>query len=375
MRIRNTAEAERLIELAEKKSAAGRETLYRDLWQLFEDRGSELSDTERSLIGDILRRLSRDIEMSVRMRLAEQLAQKPGAPRELVLMLANDTIELAYPILMESHVLQDPDLVEIVRYRTLQHQLAIASRSNIGAVVSQALAETGNEDVITTLINNHSAELSTDLMEHLAAESKRIDQFQAPLVRRPDLPGPVARRMYAWVSAALRQYIVKNFDVDVEGLDAEVSAAVDTMAGRADDLAPDPHEASQRLIEKLHRGGQISHGFLVKTLQQGEVTLFELGLAKLSGLRPALVRRIIYDPDGRPLAIVCRSIGMDRAVYATLYKHLREVRDGTEVPAESLFKLKNFFDSILRSEATRLTGSWALNPDYLEAIKQISHGT
>jgi uncharacterized protein (DUF2336 family) len=288
-------------------------------------------------------------------------------------MLANDTIELAYPILQQSDVLRDPDLIEIVRHRTVQHQLAIASRRRISAAVSQALADTGDEDVITALLNNHSAEISLDLMEHLATESERVDQFQAPLVRRPDLPGPVARRMCAWVSAALRRYIVENFEVDVEGLDAEVSATVDTMAGRADDLTPNPHEASQRLIEKLHHAGQISHGFLVKTLQQGEITLFEFGLAKLSNLRLPLVRRIIYDTDGRPFAIVCRSIGMDRAVFATLYKQLREIREGNEVTTDKLLQLKNFFDSTLRSEASRLTASWALNPDYVQAIKKIAH--
>lgn len=374
MRISNAAEAERLLELAQKNSPAGRETLYRDLWRMFEDRSAELSDAERALMSEIMRRLSRDIEMSVRRRLVEQLATKSDAPRELVLMLANDTIELAYPILMESDVLRDPDLIEIVRYRTHQHQLAIASRHKISAAVSQALADTGDEDVITALLSNHSAEISFDLMDYLATESERVDQFQAPLIRRPDLPGPVARRMCAWVSAALRQYIVENFEIDVEGLDAEVSAAVDTMAGRADDLTPNLHDASQRLIEKLHHGGQISHGFLVKTLQQGEITLFEFGLAKLSNLRLPLVRRIIYDPDGRPFAIVCRSTGMDRAIFTTLYKQLRKVHDSSEVTEEKLLQLKNFFDSMLRSEASRLTAGWALNPDYIKAIKDISHG-
>jgi hypothetical protein len=65
---------------------------------------------------------------------------------------------------------------------------------------------------------------------------------------------------------------------------------------------------------------------------------------------------------------------MDRAVFATLYKQLREIRGGSEVTADKLRQLKNFFDSTLRSEASRLTTSWALNPDYLQALKEISHG-
>ncbi|MCH7646906.1 MAG: DUF2336 domain-containing protein, partial [Nitrospinae bacterium] len=75
-------------------------------------------------------------------------------------------------------------------------------------------ADTGDVDVITTLLQNGDAEISRSLMAHLVAESKRIDKFQMPLVNRRDLPPDLAQKMYWWVSAAIRHHIVTTFDID-----------------------------------------------------------------------------------------------------------------------------------------------------------------
>jgi uncharacterized protein (DUF2336 family) len=289
MRIASDADAERLFELARRKSQAGRETLYKNIWDLFENRGSSLSARERELMRDILRRLSHEVEMSIRVKLAEGLARRADAPGDLVLMLANETIEVAYPILMESRVLQDLDLIEVVRHRTFRHQLAIAMRKDIGEEVAQALAETGNPDVITALLNNNSAKLSKNLVEQLVDESQQVERYQSPLLRRPDLPPDLARRMYAWVSAALRQYILQNFEVDEDDLDDTVADAM--VEAGAQEPTAEPDQAAQRLVDKLHEAGELTAGFLIKALRQSEITLFELGFAKLCGLRAILMRR------------------------------------------------------------------------------------
>ena len=58
-------------------------------------------------------------------------------------MLANDDIEVAYPILAFNKVLQDADLIEVIRHRTLEHQLVIAIREDVSEAVSDALVRTG----------------------------------------------------------------------------------------------------------------------------------------------------------------------------------------------------------------------------------------
>jgi uncharacterized protein (DUF2336 family) len=370
MRIASDADAEKLFELARHKSQTGRETLYKNIWDLFENRGTSLSARERELMRDILRRLSHDIEMSIRVKLAENLSRRTAAPRELVLMLANETIEVAYPILMESRVLQDLDLIEVVRQQTFRHQLAVAMRKDIGEDVSQALVDTQNPDVIVALLNNHSARLPAGLVDELVDASKQVERYQNPLLRRPDLPAPLAQRMYAWVSAALRQHILQHFAIDEDDLDDTVAETMVEVSSA--EIQAEPDQGPQRLVDKLFDAGELTTGFLIKALHQSEVTLFELGLAKLCGLRPVLMRRIVYEPGGEALAIACRAIGLDRAVFQTVYKLTRQAR-GSEsaVPEAELVELKNYFDGLNRAGASLVLRKWQRNPDYLYALKQV----
>ena len=94
----------------------------------------------------------------------EKLAGRPDTPEDLVLTLANDEIEVAHPILLNSEVLKDPDLIEIVQHRTMEHQVAIAMRPKVSEQVSDALVETKNETIITTLLSNRNALISNSTM-------------------------------------------------------------------------------------------------------------------------------------------------------------------------------------------------------------------
>jgi uncharacterized protein (DUF2336 family) len=137
-----------LVAMARDKSAAGRKALVDAVGDLFRNKGDVLSDLERALMSEILRQIIHEVEMSVRRRLSDRLAQMKDAPHDLILRLANDSIEVAHPILIDSDLLHDIDLVEIIQHRTLQHQLAIAMRRNLSESVTEALVETGNSDVI-----------------------------------------------------------------------------------------------------------------------------------------------------------------------------------------------------------------------------------
>ena len=141
-----------LLELALDKSVEGRESLAQRIGELFTEREETLTELETALLADILGKLVSDIEMSVRQSLAERLAESPLAPHDLVVTLANDQIEVARPILIKSEVLRDKELIAIIRHRGHQHQLAIAMRTSIDEIVSDALVETGQTDVIKLLL-------------------------------------------------------------------------------------------------------------------------------------------------------------------------------------------------------------------------------
>ena len=119
-------DGEQLLALARLRSDEGRAELFAVMGDLFHDRSDVLSAQERALMLDILEKLIGDVARDVKRKLALRLADAPGLPRELAVLLANDEIEVATPILLRSAVLQDVDLIEVIRHRSRQHILTVA---------------------------------------------------------------------------------------------------------------------------------------------------------------------------------------------------------------------------------------------------------
>src|SRR5690606_17279361 len=238
--------------------AAGRKALVNAVSDLFFNNKDVLTDREKALMTDILRQIIHDVEMSVRRELAERLADSNQAPHDLLLALANDEIEVAHALLIQSDILHDFDLVEIIHHRTLEHQLAIAMRKTLNESVTDALVEAGNEDVVAKMIENPNARISKSTMEYLVDQSKRVDTYQNPLLKRPDLEPELAKRMYWWVSAALRQHIVKNFKVDSADLDETLETTVKNVINRHGMASADSENSKPaKLAERLDEEGKV----------------------------------------------------------------------------------------------------------------------
>lgn len=299
--------ADDLLAMARRKSVEGRSQLAQAVSDLFLDRGT-LSDAERSMMFDILHRLIKEVEKDLRAQLAERLAEVPDAPRALIADLANDDIEIAYPILSKSAVLQDEDLIEIIRQRTKEHQLAIAIRSELGPALSEALVATGEEDVIRALLENENASLSIETMQYLVEESRRITSYQEPLVRRKDLPAELAVKMMTWVGKALRSHILEKYGFPENALTPLFASVQKETSQRFGAEAKDPMRA-YALADTLERSGNLTPDILVPALREGTVSLFFALFCKLTQLDGVQAQRIVYDPGGQSLAIACRAIG------------------------------------------------------------------
>jgi len=158
MTSRFDSESEYLLELARDKSKESRAALANIIVELFENRQGSLSDRERALMYNILHGVVREIEMSVRQAVAKQLASLPDVPSDLLSLLANDEIDVAFPILTECGLLKDADLIDIIRMRTMEHQLAIAMRHSVSEEVSDALVQTDRESVVVRIRRGDEAQ-------------------------------------------------------------------------------------------------------------------------------------------------------------------------------------------------------------------------
>ncbi len=271
-----------LLRLAQERQRTGRRVIFDNISDLFLSAEGRLSDRERALMTEILEALLREMEMQLRRDLAQRLASLDNAPHDLIVALANDEIEVARPLLVQSPVLRDFDLIEIVKRRSEEHLLAIAMRSPLSEEVSQALVDAGEENVIEQLLKNQDAALSRRALEYLVAEAQRVGRFQEPLLHRADLPGDLAHRLFWWVSAALREHILQRYDLDEGVLDDYLEDT--TRVALEQDGQPTADRQAELMVDRLAAVDELNETFLVRALRSGRVPAFVAGFAKLTRL-------------------------------------------------------------------------------------------
>ncbi len=360
---------EELIALAQDKSSAGRKNLVATVSDLFLEQGGVLSERERAIMTDILRTLIREVEMTVRKELSERLSTSKTVPGSLLTELANDSIEVAHPILLRSEVLKNAELIEVIRHRTMEHRLAIAMRKSVQSEVADALVESGDDPVIERLLENPGAELSSGTLERIVDRSEKNERLHLPLVTREDLAPELAKRMMWWVSAALRKHIVTTFEIDPSTLDVEIEGAVRGLIDGQESGAIDPKVALEYDID--HK--QVDPEDLLRFLRRGEVSIFENMLAKKLGLRLELLRRLLFEPGGEGLAIGCRAVEIPSKIFAAMYRLTREAKEQTsETEVGELTRATHFYLAIDPDMAREVLTKWRRDPEYLWAIKQLS---
>lgn len=241
--------------LASNPHEASHEEIYLAVTALYRVQGAHLSARERDLVHEIIRALMPNVAPKVRAGLAERLADDGAAPTDLILLLATDVIEIARPLILRNPLLDDRELLQLIADTGVAHHEVIANRRHLGARVREALSRTGASSVLEALADNTSASTPTTI---------------APAIF----------------------------------LSVQNNAALD---------------GDNRLIEKLAASGQLKASFLMRVLNQGQIELFDAGLARLLGLPVAGLRERFYERGPRAVALACRAAGIDRCVFQTIF--------------------------------------------------------
>jgi uncharacterized protein (DUF2336 family) len=357
-----------LLRLARERTLDARQRLVDMIGDLFCARDRVLTERERALMTEILDKLVSDFEGEVRRQLAERLADKPAAPAALIELLANDEIEVARPVLMRSHVLRDVELIQVVRNRTRQHQLAVAMRHGVSPPVADALVETGDTGVIEALLRNENARISEATMAYLVEQAHTVDSFQEPLVLRGDLDPALARRLYWGVSAALREQLLRRYDIPVSELDDALEGSTRQLIA-ATAQPPAQPTAAQRLASQIARTRGVDPALLLKVLRSGEIPLFEALFAEFSGIRPPRLQHVLYETGGKGLAVVCKALEIDKATFTPIYLLSRKGETGEQVvERQTLSAVMTFFGKLDAADAWEVLRSWQRDNAYQDAI-------
>ena len=348
-----------MLELARSPAPADRDRLLFALADLCEHGGWSGSGAE-SLVRDVFVTLVGKVERDIRLRLAEKLAYASWAPRELVMRLASDDIEIARPLLGSSPVLDDADLVRLLVQTAVDHQVEIARRPRLGHTVINAILDQGLPEVLAALAGNASAKVTPLDLERLVAFSQTMAGLRAPLTHHPRLTPDLGAMLYVWVGETLRRSLMSRYAVDGEAFESAVAAAVSEARGAPGDglsLELDERAAmDRRVVEKLKTGNQLRAGLLLRSLRDGKLTLFTIALAELGGFTTDQVREALEAPTPELLALACAAVGVDRGAFPSILSLLRPLnhnRPGAHNEAEGAGANASLLDPVAAGHAFR----------------------
>ncbi|MCK5424270.1 MAG: DUF2336 domain-containing protein [Emcibacter sp.] len=266
----------------------------------------KLSESERKIAEDIFKIMVRDAEERVRSALSDSLKDNPDVPHDVAVSLANDVVGVAGPMLEFSEVLTDDDLVEIVKSKGAEGQMAIARRESLSSDLTDAIVENSeSEEVISTLVSNEGADLKEETMGKVMDKYGEVEAVSDSLANRGQLPIGVAERLVSLVSEKVRDHLVTHHEMTPDMvmdlfLSARERATVSLLSDGADVMDV------RKLVEQMHEHGRLTETLIFRAICMGDVVFFEAALAKLCNIPVSSAYKLIHDRGSMGLAAIYR---------------------------------------------------------------------
>lgn len=259
---------------------------------------------------------------SVRRALAETLAGARHAPRDVILTLAREPIEVSLPVLARSPLLTDEDLIDCAASGDVAAQTAIALRKSLSPAVSSALAEICGRPTAIALAVNAGANLPEFALLRLAERFSTDGQLREALLAR------------AWVPASLRVKLASDAARQL----AEGAAARNWLpAERSENLfrqsraraivtiaascAAAPRETAA-LAAYLRASGLLTTHLALRAVLCGEKALFAASLVELTGASSRRVEAAIEAPDRADFGALYEAAQMPDSLFPAFYAAL-----------------------------------------------------
>lgn len=317
---------------------------------------ADLPASDQEVISDVLIGLMRQVEMDMRMDIAEKLSGFEHVPLRLILHLANDQIEIASPILKNSPILSDLDLIYIIKSQGNDYWQAIAERETLSSQIIDTLADTRDVSTAIVLSKNERVTLTRHAMEILSEVAADNRSVSEPLLKRAELPADLAEFVHKHVAEQVSSYVDIAFDDETTPeLDLVMEDVVHKHAPRRPDseFMPRVNLIDDAKIDR--RRGLLNMDKMIMSLQNGHIDRFVAEFSVFSGLSVRRIHDFILQACPKGLAIACKAYGMSHDEFSRVYLLTHKARSeyGVVNPAEIVFILE-YFDGVNRKLARRI---------------------
>jgi uncharacterized protein (DUF2336 family) len=189
----------------------------------------EFSEEQIHVFGEVITRLTEEIEEAARAELSRRLARSANAPPRVVHRLAfDDSIEVAGPVLQFSPRLDVKSLVANIRSKGQPHLLAIAQRALVPVELTDELVTRGNQEVVQSVVANDGARFSDFGFRQMIKRSETDAVLAERVGLRKEIPPQMFRQLIAKASDDVRHRLER----ERPDLAAEIQASVSHAAGK-----------------------------------------------------------------------------------------------------------------------------------------------
>lgn len=349
---------QKLLNLAQQRELDGKGGLAASIAKMCLEPDANLTVEQTQLTFEILKELIGEVEMEVRRYVADYIAHRTDVPNELLEFLANDTIHVAYPVLVYSEQLEDSFLVDLIDRKQRGHHMAVAERPAISTMVSNALVATNDDLVAGKLLENPGALIADHEMEILVERSIESPQLQHKLLSRNDISDDIAKRMYIWVGETTRQYILRNFDMPDDLVNASISDAV----GKAThDLFASNQEKEALERSRSSEINVISPAItdkLYKTLMIDGKQAFIVEYAYCTGVTITVAEMAFDLTQVNTIAAACKAIRFTKVQFEELLKLFLQEKFSSYENGSLIQKASAYFSRLDAAKADTYLENW-----------------
>ncbi len=294
-------------------TTVNRDELARQLVSMYGHAAPNLSENEIQEFDSLFTDLSAAISPQTRLFLSSSLAPISNAPHGISFRLARDTIEIARPILIQSTVLTDEDLVLICDEHPTSHMIAIAQRPVISPTVSDVLVFRGDDLVRVQVARNEGAQISPRGFSRLAGQARSDQAMEQILVGRPDLPGIAVHIMVKFGSKTVREYLEPSITTQSASLDGL------TPAQRAKELDGLDFAVARARVDQMAQQGQFGESQFMRLVAEEKLAESLVTLSRIVGVSLSDVKSWYLEKTPETLLIAARAYGIDsRAIFGLL---------------------------------------------------------
>jgi len=326
-----------------------------------------LTEDEIKLATKITLNLVRQAEIDLREALSDRLAAEDNIPVEVINFLASDVISVAEQVLVKSPILIDSDLLHIISIKGKKHWSSIAKRDSISDVVVNELIDTKDHDTAVNLVYNKRNSLKEDAIRKLIMQSISSKEIQLPLLRRPEINNNLAVNLYMCVANELRKEITNRFYIPQEVIEISIGELVEELSlgnQNSYNVNPDMLIIAKRFNER----GIITSELMINSLRRCQMSFFIAIFAEKIGFNPEDVLAMLKKGGGRPFALACKSLGMMKSEFASIFLLSQSIRDSNKVLTEEKISLvMKYFDNINKLNINLIMDRWKNNPEVINS--------